>query len=318
MHLNQCQCFSLNHFQIYGLYECVNSNSEKERIIMVLVTAANGRVARRVIPELVKKGIEVKAIDITPEAESLKDLGVKDVFIGDASKADMLKKAFKNCDQLLYIPPGGIYTETKLANLAIDVAAELKIRQIVLMTVTHPNMSTLLQHTQKLKAEEHLIYKGLSHNLNYTILQPMHYTHNFPIKQVWDTNVYNCTYTLTTKLSYVDTSDVGEVAAKILTEDGHQNATYELVGTDFLSPNDLVAIFNEVAGRNATAKLINVEDIIDSGLIKDTHLQEAMRQVSDTYSRYGIAGNANVLTWLLGRKPTTFGGYVKKELERFL
>ncbi len=282
---------------------------------MVLVTAANGRVARRVIPELLKKDLHVKAIDISPQAESLKEIGVDEVFIGDAGDRDTLVKAFEGCDQLLYIPPGGIYTEAKLAKLAIDVAADVGVRQVVLMTVTHPNMSTLLQHTQKLQAEEHLIYKGLSHNLNYTILQPMHYTHNFPVKQVWDTDMYGCFYTASRKLSYVDTRDVGEIAAKILTEDGHQNATYELVGDDFLSPEDLVATFNQITGHHAVARQMPIEQVIAASGIKDSFMQEAMRHVSYTYSNYGIAGNSNVLTWLLGRKPTTFAEYVERELK---
>lgn len=285
------------------------------RHFMVLVTAANGHVGRRIIPQLVKKGIEVKAADISPAAESLKELGVKEVFIGDFSKRDVLIEAFKGCDQLLYIPPGGLYTEAKMAKQAIDVAAELKVRQVVLMTVTHPNMSTLLQHRQKLEMEEHLIYKGLSDNLNYTILQPMHYTHNFPVKQVWDSNVYNCMYTVTTKLSYVDTKDVGEVCAKVLTEDGHQNATYELVNADFLSPVDLVEIFNKVTGHHAVANQMDVEKMLEMGPIKDSHFQEAIRSLSYTYSKYGLAGNPNVLTWLLGRKPYSFEDYIRDELE---
>lgn len=33
------------------------------------------------------------------------------------------------------------------------------------------------------------------------------------------------------------------------------------------------------------------------------------------YSRYGIRGNPNVLTWLLGRSPTTLREYVARQLE---
>ena len=33
------------------------------------------------------------------------------------------------------------------------------------------------------------------------------------------------------------------------------------------------------------------------------------------YDRYGLTANPNVLTWLLGRKPTTFVEYVRRELK---
>ncbi|MBD5083795.1 MAG: hypothetical protein HDT33_01680, partial [Clostridiales bacterium] len=48
----------------------------------------------------------------------------------------------------------------------------------------------------------------------------------------------------------------------------------------------------------------------------DSYGMEAWRALADTYSRYGIAGNANVLTWLLGREPTSFEEGVRRELDR--
>ena len=32
------------------------------------------------------------------------------------------------------------------------------------------------------------------------------------------------------------------------------------------------------------------------------------------YTAHGLSGNANVLRWLLGREPTTFAAFVKREL----
>ncbi|MDL2294808.1 NmrA family NAD(P)-binding protein [Ruminococcaceae bacterium OttesenSCG-928-D13] len=284
---------------------------------MVLVTSAAGGAASWYIPELLKKGITVKAMDINPKVEEWKSKGVAETFVGDARKSEDLQQALAGCDQVLYVPPMFVYDEADMAKRCIDLAVEANVKQFVFVSVTHPNMSTLLQHTQKLLGEEYLIYKGLSDRLNYTILQPMHYNHNFMVPLVWEANAYNIFYTPSTKLSYVDACDVGEVAAKVLTEDGHQNATYELVGPDFLSPQDMVGIFNEITGRNASANLIPVEAMFEFfGNSKyDSYFRETFYRLSDTYGRYGIAGNPNVLTWLLGRKPTTFKDYVLRELK---
>lgn len=284
---------------------------------MVLVTSAAGGAASRYIPELLNRGIQVKAMDINPKVEEWKEKGVAETFVGDARKTEDLREAMTGCDQVLYVPPMFVYDEADMAKRCIDVALELGIKQYVFVSVTHPNMSTLLQHTQKLMGEEYLIYKGLSDKLNYTILQPMHYNHNFIVPLVQQLNAYNIFYTPTTKLSYVDAGDVGEVAAKVLTEDGHQNATYELCGPDFLAPVDMVEIYNEITGKDAVANLIPVEAMFEFfGNAKyDSYFRETFYRLSDTYGKYGIAGNPNVLTWLLGRKPTTFRKYVIKELE---
>lgn len=285
---------------------------------MILVTGAAGGVGRQVVTELVKKGLSIRAFDINPKVEELKELGVGETFVGDGRLVNDVKKALAGCNKVLYIPPMFIYDEAEIANRFVDEAVAAGIQHFVMMTVTHPNMSTLPQHTQKLKAEEHLVYKGLSDKLNYTILQPMHYMHNFSIPMVWSTNAYQCFYTKTTKLSYVDIVDVAEVAAKVLSEpEQHANATYELVGTDFLSPNDMVEKFNQLTGRSAECQQIPVETMINyfPTAKYDSYFVKTFQQLSETYGEYGIAGNANVLTWLLGRQPTTFDEYIQREIE---
>ncbi|MGG5317227.1 SDR family oxidoreductase [Enterococcus sp. AZ072] len=284
---------------------------------MILVTGAAGGVGRQVVTELAKRGLTIRAFDINPKVEELKEIGATETFVGDGRLLADVEKALSGCDKVLYIPPMFIYDEAEIANRFVDASVQAGIQQFVMMTVTHPNMSTLPQHTQKLKAEEHLVYKGLSDNLNYTILQPMHYMHNFSIPMVWASNAYQCFYTKTTKLGYVDIVDVAEVAAKVLSEPGHANATYELVGTDFLSPNDMVEKFNQLTGRSADCQQVPVETIVNyfSTAKYDSYFVKTFQELAKTYSDYGIAGNANVLSWLLGRQPTTFDEYIQREIE---
>ena len=283
--------------------------------MMVLVTSANGKVGRRIIPELVKKGLEVKAMDINPGVEALKELGAKETFVGDARKADVVREAMQGCDKVLYIPPMFVYDEAKMAKLAIDIAIEQKISKFVLMSVLHPQMSTLIQHTQKLEVEEYIIYKGLSADLDYTILQPIHYHHTFDVSGVWNNNRAFIFYDVNARLSGVDASDVGEIAAKVLTESGHEHATYELSGPDFISAAESIEIFNKVTGKNAKIVQIDIEDLIKMNGITDSYGCEAFRALAYTYGNFGFRGNANVLTWLLGRAPKTFEDFLKNEIK---
>lgn len=243
--------------------------------------------------------------------------GVSASTIGNARSKSDIQNALSGCDKVFYIPPLFVYDEADIAINFVDESAKAGIKHFVMMTVTHPNMSTMPQHTQKLQAESHLVYKGLTDKLGYTILQPMHYMHNFSVPLVWSSNTYQCFYNKTTKLGYVDAKDVAEVAVKVLTEDGHENATYELVGTDFLSPVNMVDHFNRVAGRAAICEQVAVDDFIDYfGSAKyDSYFVKTFKLLSQTYSDYGIAGNSNVLTWLLGRKPTSFDEYIKREIQ---
>ncbi|MCC8141043.1 MAG: NmrA family NAD(P)-binding protein [Lachnospiraceae bacterium] len=286
---------------------------------MVLVTAACGNVMSRIIPILLQNGIQVKALDANPAVENLKEIGVAETCIGDVHDPDTYKKAMEGCTQVLYQPTLADEEEAQLAWSCIDVAVEMGIEQFVMLSVLHPGMSTLLQHTQKLKAEEYLIYKGLSDGLNYTILQPTHYYHNFPVPIVVEGNCYKVFYDPETKLSLVDAEDVGAVAARVLTEPGHQNATYELVGDEFLSSSEMVDLFNRYTGKNVsiiyetdpeeTMKMFSITDW-------EGYSADMFRHLADTYTKYGLAGNSHVLTWLLGRAPRTFEDFVKREMDK--
>jgi hypothetical protein len=41
-----------------------------------------------------------------------------------------------------------------------------------------------------------------------------------------------------------------------------------------------------------------------------------LRQMFDYYARYGLPGNPNVLGWLLGRPPATFGEFAVRVAKR--
>jgi len=42
-----------------------------------------------------------------------------------------------------------------------------------------------------------------------------------------------------------------------------------------------------------------------------------LRSISSRYSSHDFIGNPNVLTWLLGRPPTTFEQFVRREFHEF-
>jgi hypothetical protein len=48
----------------------------------------------------------------------------------------------------------------------------------------------------------------------------------------------------------------------------------------------------------------------------DDRSRNGLRRLFAYYDHYGITGNANVLTWLLGRRPGTFTDYAKREISK--
>ncbi|KRM58572.1 hypothetical protein C5L31_001596 [Secundilactobacillus malefermentans] len=244
-------------------------------------------------------------------------LGVKEVVVGDITDIRTIRKVVKGVDQIVHIPPLFIAEEALVGKYLIDEAIKANVKQFVFVSVTHPIMSSLLNHTAKRLVEEHLMYQELKAHFNYTILQPMHYMHNFDPNAVKESGKYEIFYNTETKLSYVDPDDVGEVVSKVLADpQKHNRASYELVGPDFLSPKGLVKEFNELTGEHAVAEQVpDLDDFMNQVGFLNVYGRESVKHLAKTYSDYGLAGNPNVLTWLLGRKPTTFKEYVAKQLK---
>lgn len=282
---------------------------------MILVTSAAGNTGRIIVQRLVDAGFDVLATDIDPKVKDLN--GIKDAMVGDLTDLSFINALMEKATKVVYIPPLFLAQEALIGKRMIDSAQEHGIEYFLFVSVVHPILSTLLQHTAKREVEEYLVYKGMETQLPYTILQPMHYMHNFNPKVVAESDKYSIFYNIDTKVGYVATEDVADVVIKIFSEGKkHDKATYELVGTPAYSPNDLIDMFNDVTGKKAVTEYVDAETFLKQIQANDLFFQAAVKQLAYTYSTWGLDGNSNVLTWLLGHEPTTFKDYVKKSLAK--
>ena len=285
---------------------------------MILVTSAYGNNGRRLIPRLAKEGIDVCALNLSDRTTELKELGAKEVIVGNALDPVTLDKAMDGVKSVFHVGPSFHPQEAEMGVAVINAASNAEVEHFVYDSVLHPQISVLLQHRMKLIVEEHLI----NLELNYTILQPMHYMQNINISDVYREGVFKQASTLETPLSFVDMDDKVEVAAKVLTEDGHYGATYELCCDDYLNAIEIVKIMTKVLGKEIIPKLVPQEFII-SGFQKafpeyGDYPARGFKALFDYYSEYGFFGNSNVLNWLLGRNPTTLEEYIKKEFDKII
>jgi len=285
---------------------------------MILVTSAYGNNGRRLIPRLAKEGRNVRVLNLSDRTTELKELGAKEVIVGNALDPVTLDKAMDGVKSVFHVGPSFHPQEAEMGVAVINAASNAEVEHFVYDSVLHPQISALLQHRMKLIVEEHLI----NSDLNYTILQPMHYMQNINISDVYSEGLFKQASTLETPLSFVDMDDKVEVAAKVLTEDGHYGATYELCSDDYLNAIEIAKLMTKVLGKEILPKLVPKEFII-SGFQKafpeyGDYPARGFNALFDYYSEYGFFGNFNVLKWLLGRNPTTLEEYIKKEFDKII
>jgi uncharacterized protein YbjT (DUF2867 family) len=281
---------------------------------MILVTAANGNQGKLLVPRLIAAGLPIRAsVRSENSAGALRAAGVTDVVVGDLADSEVLERAVRDVDAIYHVGPTLSPSEREVGFAVVDAAVEAGVRHFVMSSVLHAITTDLLQHEIKRDIEEHLLSSGL----DFTILQPTNYMLAHRLKPAFERGVFELTWSLDRRQSLIDPGDIAEVAALVLGDlERHVGATYELASSGRYTAYDLADIIAGVVGRPIGAGEIDVDTFAGRmfGNIDPSEKEyrlRAMHAISARYSSNDFVGNPNVLTWLLGRTPTTWEQFVR-------
>ena len=278
---------------------------------MILVSGASGKTGLAVVRALVARGEAVRAlVHRMDQVQSVQDAGVQEIVVGDMRKRAKVELAVRGVRAVYHICPNISPDEVAIGRLGISAARAAGVHRFIYHSVLHPQVEAMPHHWLKMRVEEQLFRSGLV----YTILQPAAYMQNVlaqwgPIMR----GVYPVPYLPETRLGMVDLQDVAEVAAKVLTEEGHAGAVYELAG-EALSQTKVASILSLQLGRLVRAEVVplNVWEQRARAAGLGDYQVETLLAMFRYYERHGFWGNSRVLGWLLGREATTFADFVER------
>jgi uncharacterized protein YbjT (DUF2867 family) len=281
----------------------------------VLVTGAGGRTGQYIVPALVAAGHDVRFV--TRQAQYSGPLSHYDrasPVTADLASDEDVARVMRGAQAVYHIPPNMNPDEVAFGKRIINAAQAVGVMHFVYHSVLHPQVQDLTHHWNKVFVEEALIESGLP----YTILQPTSYMQM--VAGDWEgiskLGIHTLAFSSKAKLSLVDLEDVGAAAATVLGHPEHYHAIYELGGPAMLSCEDKAQVLTEVLGHPVRAG----QDSLDAFRAKaqaagmPPHIVETRARMFAHYDTNGLAGNGNVLRWLLGRAPNTFADYVRREL----
>jgi NAD(P)H dehydrogenase (quinone) len=279
----------------------------------ILVTGAAGKTGRALIAALAGRGEDVRALVHRPDqAPAVRALGAEEVAAGDLRLPETAEQAVAGVRAVYHICPNLSPDEGKIGRLVVEAARAAGVQHLVYHSVLHPQTEAMPHHWQKLRVEELLFESGLP----FTILQPAAYMQN--VLAYWDRaareGVYPVPYAPHTRLGMVDLLDVAEAAAMVLTQPGHEGATYELCGAEVLSQDDVAAELARHVQRPVQVQAVPL-DAWERGAraagLGDYQV-EALRAMFGYYERHGFWGNPRVLTGLVGRPPVPFAAFCER------
>jgi uncharacterized protein YbjT (DUF2867 family) len=279
---------------------------------MILVTGAGGKTGRALIKILSKTESIWGFVHREEQVSTLETLGVEKVFVGDLRDESAVRSAMQGAKAVYHICPNMSPDEVVIGTLVVGEAKRAGVEHFVYHSVLHPQTERMTHHWGKLRVEEMLFESGLP----FTILQPAPYMQN--LLAVWKSIVeegeLRVPYSIHAKFSFLDLEDLAEAARIVLTEPGHIHATYELAGTNPMSHAEVAEIFRRVLGRDVKAQKEYIKDWKKRVGGMSEYALENLVRMFEYYDRWGLAGNPNVLKWVLKREPTSLESFILKNV----
>jgi uncharacterized protein YbjT (DUF2867 family) len=258
----------------------------------ILVTGATGNVGSAVLGNLGTTDVNLRALaHDESKAQSIKDRGVEAV-VGDFLEPEALIPALQGVSTVLLITPIHPEQVTQASNVikaAKDSGYDPRIVRLSVHQASHEAPSrNSRQHAQ---IEDELTSSGLP----YTLLRPTTFMQNTLVTArtvASEGRIYQPFKD--GKLGMIDARDIGEVAAKVLTEEGHEGKVYTLSGPAAISFYEVAEALSEVLGKEVRYVNISLEDAKRAML--NMGLSEWRADVLIEYAKAHSEGYSNFTT----------------------
>ncbi|PZU76864.1 MAG: NAD(P)-dependent oxidoreductase [Brevundimonas sp.] len=284
---------------------------------MILVTGATGGIGGEICRLLHDAGTPFRAMVRKPEqVAKLKDKGFEAV-IGDFDRPDTLANAMHGSDTLfLLTTPNPRQVEQETA--AIDAAKSAGVRRIVKLSASDANVRSLIPWaTSHALIDHHLRASGVA----WTILKPTGFMQNFlwyktPIAKGFLPHVAG-----KGSVSLIDTRDIARVAATVLSEDGHEGASYFLTGPETLDMTQAAERLSSVIQRKV--RYIDLPTPIYRAILRLTGNSRWMTnglivQFSNMVAQHHDIDPTAEIERLTGVPPRSFTDFVRDHRHEFL
>lgn len=268
----------------------------------ILVVGASGSVGSEVVRQLRVQGQTVRATTGKRAAA-----GGDTVFV-DLASGEGVAQAFSGVQRAFMLSPAGYADQYAVLAPLVAAAREHGVRKVVMMTAfgVDANPDAPLR-----RAELALEQSGLDWN----VIRPNWFMQNF--NTFWQHGIVNENRIALpagdAATSFIDTRDIGAVAAKLLLTDEHSGRAYNLTGPEALTHAQVAQAISEVSGRAVSYQEVAPQELA-AGLraagLNDAYVELMLLLFSFVKAGYNAPLTPDVQQ-ILGRAPTAFHSYAR-------
>jgi uncharacterized protein YbjT (DUF2867 family) len=216
---------------------------------VILVIGGRSKIGAALIDALAVRNEGVRALVRSSDRKDPFPEGVETV-PGDLADRDSLRSAIAGADRV-FLLCGPSENEVELNRNAIDVAKDAGVQLLVRSSILGSDPTSSATFVRDHGAcDAYLRDSGVPH----AIVQPNLFLQNVPENTIpsidSDGNFY--ANAGNARISMVDTRDVAEIAAVLLTQPGHASDAYEVTGPEALSYQDIATALSKSTGRTIT------------------------------------------------------------------
>jgi uncharacterized protein YbjT (DUF2867 family) len=284
----------------------------------VLVAGARGQVGRQVVRALRERGVAFRIL-VRKSEEHEKGLGGAEVAVGDFEDAKTLDAALNGIERL-FVACSPTAELPRLEKNVYDAARRARVRLVVKSSILGADPKAIPFRAIQGEAEQLLADTDLPH----VVLRPNYFMQNvlgaakaMAARAVYEDAAWGA------RLSMVDLRDVGDAAAAVLCENGHEGKTYQLTGPAALSGQDVAR-----AASTATARAISAEKLDPAeqrrrfaGYGVPEWMNAALEALYQDYRASGMDGYAARVTEdvprLVGRSARSLANFLEENVASF-
>jgi NAD(P)H dehydrogenase (quinone) len=227
----------------------------------VIVTGAAGHLGRLVTEQLLERLAPEELILVTRRPQALRELRARgaDVRYGDFDDPASLRDAFAGGRRMLLISTDAVGRRVRQHRAAIDAAAAAGVGHVVFTSIVNPVAANPIgANAWEQGMTEAMLERSAP---AWTVLRFGTFAELvLPPAATAVSNRRLVTNNGDGRIVTVSRRDCAEVAAITLTTEGHTGKTYEITGSQALSPNDLAELYADLSGQQV--KVVQLSDVM--------------------------------------------------------